>query len=112
LLSRINGIPEILGHPYSDESVRCGADIAKFKDEALDRTVPKRFGFRELWIEGRDFFLNGTRIFLSAVPVDNAQVGAAWSTYAAARESLERLKNIGVNFVYTHNYDCEPGGRI
>ncbi len=82
------------------------------KGEALDRTVAQRFGFRELWINGRDFFLNGTRIFLSAVPLDNAQVGAAWSTYAAARESLERLKNIGINFVYTHNYGCEPGSHL
>ena len=35
-----------------------------------------RFGFREFWIDGRDFYLNGTRIFLSAVPLDNAQIGA------------------------------------
>ena len=33
-----------------------------------------RFGFREFWIDGRDFYLNGTRIFLSALPLDNAQV--------------------------------------
>src|SRR6185295_3207182 len=28
---------------------------------ALDDFWPRPFGFRELWIEGRDFFLNGTR---------------------------------------------------
>ena len=50
--------------------------------------TPERFGFREFWIDGRDFYLNGTRIFLSAVPLDNAQVGAAWATYDAASESL------------------------
>jgi len=75
-----------------------------------DWTIP--FGFRELWIEGRDFFLNGTRIFLSAVPLDNAQVSAALATYAGARESLERLKSFGINFVYTHNYGCEPGAHL
>ena len=73
-------------------------------------TIP--FGFRELWIEGRDFYLNGSRIFLSAVPLDNAQVSAALSTYAGARESLERLKSFGINFVYTHNYGCEPGSHL
>ncbi len=71
-----------------------------------------RFGFREFWIEGRDFYLNGSRIFLSAVPFDNAQVGAALVTYPAARESMERLKSIGINFVYTHNYDCLPGSHL
>lgn len=79
---------------------------------ALDVAWPARFGFREMWIDGRDFFLNGKRLFLSSVPLDNAQCGAAWSTYAAARESLERLQSFGVNFVYTHNYGCEPGSHL
>lgn len=80
--------------------------------KVLDTSWPERFGFRELWIDGRDFYLNGTRIFLSAVPLDNAQIGAAWATYAAARETFERLKSIGINCVYTHNYDCEPGSHL
>jgi beta-galactosidase len=78
----------------------------------IDSSAPRRFGFREFWIDGRDFYLNGSRIFLSAVPLDNAEVGAAWATYDAARESLERLKSFGINFVYTHNYGCEPGSHL
>jgi beta-galactosidase len=79
---------------------------------ALDVSAPVRFGFREFWIEGRDFFLNGTRIFLSAIPLDNAQVSAALAQYSAARESFERLQSFGINFVYTHNYDCKPGSHL
>ncbi len=71
-----------------------------------------RFGFRELWIDGRDFYLNGSRIWLSALPVDNAQVSAAAAGYDAAKETLLRLKAIGINFVYTHNYGCEPGTHL
>ncbi len=78
----------------------------------VDDFWPRRFGFREFWIDGRDFYLNGTRIFLSAVPLDNAQIGAALATYDAARESLERLKSFGINYVYTHNYGCEPGAHL
>lgn len=78
----------------------------------LDAALPERFGFREFWIDGRDFYLNGRRIFLSSVPFDNAQVGAAWSTYEAARESMKRLASFGINFVYTHNYGCEPGTHL
>jgi len=44
---------------------------------ALDVFTPMRFGFREFWIDGRDFRLNGTRIFCFAVPFDNALLGAA-----------------------------------
>lgn len=78
----------------------------------LDVAWPQRFGFREFWVQGRDFYLNGSRIFLSAVPLDNAQVGAAWASYAGACESLRRLKSFGINFVYTHNYDCQPGSHL
>ena len=82
------------------------------KGKALDTSHPVRFGFRELWIDGRDFTLNGTRIFLCALPFDNAQVGAAWASYDGARESMKRLQSWGINAVYTHNYGCEPGTHL
>lgn len=78
----------------------------------LDRHWPAHFGFREFWIDGRDFYLNGIRLFLSALPLDNAQVSAAHATYQGARESLERLRSFGINLVYTHNYGCEPGSHL
>jgi hypothetical protein len=80
--------------------------------EVLDTAFPVRFGFREFSVDGRDFLLNGKRIHLIAVPLDLAQIGAATATREAARESLGRLKEIGVNFVYTHNYGCEPGTHL
>ncbi|HEV2211356.1 MAG TPA: hypothetical protein VG167_21535 [Verrucomicrobiae bacterium] len=82
------------------------------KGRTIDTALPVRFGFREFWIQGRDFYLNGTRLYLSLVPLDNAEVGAALATYAAAKESLLRLKSFGINFVYTHNYGCEPGSHL
>jgi beta-galactosidase len=78
----------------------------------VDAYYPVRFGFRELWIDGRDFYLNGTRLFLSAVPLDNAQVGARTATYEGTRETLKRLQSFGINFVYTHNYGCQPGSHV
>jgi len=84
--------------------------------ESLNKTAdtahPVRFGFREFRIEGRDFHLNGTRVFLSSVPLDNTQLGAAWASYAGAKESLLRLKSFGINFVYTHVYSCQPGTHL
>ncbi|NOY80781.1 MAG: hypothetical protein GXP31_07225 [Kiritimatiellaeota bacterium] len=91
---------------------RLGLSLLGARGELLDAAFPSRVGFREFWIDGRDFFLNGTRIFLSSVPLDNAQVGAAWANYAAARESMERLQSFGINFVYTHNYGCQPGSHL
>lgn len=81
-------------------------------EKTLDASYPERFGFREFWIDGRDFYLNGSRIHLSAVPLDNAQMSPAAATYSAAKETLSRMKRLGVNFVYTHNYGCEPGSHL
>jgi beta-galactosidase/beta-glucuronidase len=78
----------------------------------LDTALPVRFGFREFWIEGRDFYLNGTRIFLSAIPLDNGQLGPTSACYDGTRATLQRFKSFGINFVYTHNYGCEPGAHI
>jgi beta-galactosidase/beta-glucuronidase len=85
---------------------------ARGKARVFDTYHPVPFGFREFWIDGRDFFLNGTRLYLSALPLDNAQIGARAATYEAARETMRRLRSLGVNFVYTHNYGCEPGTHV
>ena len=77
-----------------------------------DTSFPQRFGFREFWIEGRDFYLNGTPFHSFIVPFGNAQMGAAWATYDACRETLLRMKSFGVNTVYTHNYGCPPGAHL
>ena len=89
-----------------------GVSLLDAAGHVLDTALPERFGFREFWIDGRDFYLNATRICLCAVPLDNAELGAAWATYDGTRESLQRLKSFGVNFVYTHNYGCEPGAHL
>ena len=82
------------------------------RNKPLDKSFPVKFGFREFWIDGRDFYLNGSRIFLSAVPLDNAQGGAIQANYDAAKETMLRLQSFGINFVYTHNYGCEPGTHL
>jgi beta-galactosidase len=82
------------------------------QDRVQDVGLPVRFGFREFWIDGKDFYLNGKRIYLSAEPLDSAQIGARSATYEGARETMKRLQSFGINFVYTHNYGCEPGSHV
>ena len=79
------------------------------RGEALDTFLPVRFGFREFWIDGRDFYLNGTRVFCPIVPFENASSSVRLATYEGARESLRRLKKLGVNTVFTHYYNSQPG---
>lgn len=74
-----------------------------------DRLAPIKFGFRELWVKGPDFMLNDSRIFLSELPLENAGISAGLASYEGAKETLTRLKEDGINMVYMHNYDCNPG---
>ncbi len=80
--------------------------------KVLDAAAAVRFGFRELWIDGRDFYLNGTRILLSCNPMESPSIGASMACYEGAKEELSRLKAVGVNMVYGHNYSCEPGAHM
>jgi len=75
----------------------------------LDAFLPVRFGFREFWIEGRDFYLNGTRVFCPIVPFENANRGLYEASYEAARETFLTLRGMGINTVFTHYYNCQPG---
>jgi len=105
--------PEKLWDTHTPQNMyRLRLSLVDAGGQVLDAFCPVHFGFREFWIDGQDFYLNGTRIFLSAVPLDNAQVGAMAATYEAARESMERLRSFGINFVYTHNYGCQPGTHL
>jgi beta-galactosidase len=98
--------------PKNALDVRISLEDGKTRGKVLDTFYPVRFGFREFWIVGRDFYLNGTRIQLSAVPLDNAQISARTASYDGAIETFKRLQSFGINFVYTHNYGCEPGSHI
>src|SRR5262245_2882165 len=98
--------------PTAQNLLHAQVTLTEAGGKLLDVSYPVRFGFREFWIDGRDFFLNGSRIYLSAVPLDNAQIGARSATYEAARDTLLRLQSFGINFVYTHNYGCEPGSHV
>ncbi len=80
----------------------------------LDAYYPVRFGFREFWIEGRDFILNGSPVHLRAVPLNSAMRGpvGVLVSYEGARETLSRIKWLGFNAVYGHNYRCTPGSHV
>src|SRR5262249_42522463 len=81
-------------------------------EKPLDAFPGVRFGFREFWIDGRDFYLNGTPIHLSPAPLHNSQISPRTASYEGTVETLKRLRGFGINFVYTHNYGCEPGSHV
>jgi beta-galactosidase len=105
-----NWRPEKLWDTHTPQNqYQVSVSLLDTSGKLLDTALPIRFGFREFWIEGRDFYLNGTRIYLQAVPLNNGQGGTTMASYEATRATLQRFKSFGVNFVYTHNYSCVPG---
>ncbi len=81
-------------------------------DATVDEFYPVRFGFREFWIEGNRFILNGSRINLRALPLNSAQINTATASYEGACETMRRLKSWGYDAAYAHNYDCRPGSHL
>jgi len=80
--------------------------------KVLDEFRPVRFGFREFWIDGRDFRLNGTRIYLFLAPLDIGEISAYAASYDAAKTMIRRFHSAGVNLAYAHNYTSAPGAHV
>lgn len=75
----------------------------------LDEALPVRFGFREFWIDGRRFLLNGTPIHFRALVARNLAAGARDASAEGCRRTMQRLRDYGFNFFIGANYDCLPG---
>ena len=75
----------------------------------LDESLPIRFGFREFWIDGRDFYLNGKRIHLRALHTRNVAGAADKACLDGCRNTCRRLVEYGFNFFITGNYNFSPG---
>ncbi len=75
----------------------------------MDESLPVTFGFREFWIEGRDFFLNGIRTPLRALVLGNMAGAADRASFEGAKRACLRLQALGFNAFITSNYDFSPG---
>jgi hypothetical protein len=111
-----NWRPEKLWDTHTPQNqYQLSVSLLDASGKVLDTALPVRFGFREFWIEGRDFYLNGTRIHLSSVPLNNGRGGTTMASYEATRATLQRFKSFGINFVYTEGTEpegclgCQPG---
>lgn len=74
----------------------------------LDQTTPIQFGFREFWIQGKDFYLNGSPIHLRCLDYFNAGEDFALASYDQARHTFAQARKLGFNYVIHSNYDYEP----
>ena len=76
--------------------------------KVLDVTTPTEFGFREFWIQGQDFMLNGKRIHLRCLDYFNMGRDFAQASLPIVKETFRRARNMGFNYVIHGNYDYEP----
>ncbi len=74
----------------------------------LDEALPVEFGFRDFRIKGRDLYMNGKRIHLRALDLNNAQTADAGSLGGAAN-TYRRMKKYGFNFFIMGNYHFQVG---
>ncbi|MDR1282034.1 MAG: hypothetical protein LBK99_14630 [Opitutaceae bacterium] len=86
-------------------------DAKNAKEQILDETLPIRFGFRELRIEGRHLLLNETRITLRSFLARNISrpASAYMASAPVCRDTIAGIKNLGGNFAMTDDYYSAPG---
>ena len=65
----------------------------------LDETLPTRFGFREIWIDGGDFYLNGRPIHFIGHSNSHLTTAAELGDPEYLRYSLRQWRKAGMNCV-------------
>lgn len=107
--------PLITG-PWSDPKLwdldqpnlyRLSVRLSDSGGKLLDETMPILFGFREFWIQGRDFYLNGSPIHLRCLDLSNPG-DFALAAYEQVKASFARARALGFNYVIHSHYDYEP----
>ena len=74
----------------------------------LDESLPIRFGFREFWIDGRDFYLNGTPVHLRVLHTENVTAQADRGSLEGCLNTCRSLQEYGFNAAITSAYDFAP----
>jgi len=69
----------------------------------------ERFGFRELWLDGRNLMLNGRPVHLRAVNFSGVTRHEGDTTPFNLRATFKRLREMGFNYVICSNYGLDPG---
>jgi beta-galactosidase len=79
------------------------------KGRDIDDNYPQEFGFREFWIDGRDFYLNNTKVYLRTAQANwmgsiagRYQVEGIEGTNPGAdlRAYMSLYEHLGVNFLH------------
>jgi len=83
--------------------------LATTDGQVVDQFTPVTFGFREFWVNGRDFMLNGSVIRLRALHNTNSNSNASAAAKEGALNTIERMRRYGFNFLITGNYNFRAG---
>ena len=101
--------PELWDTHTPDNIYTANITLKKANGTVVDQQLPFEFGFREFWIEGRDFYLNGKRIHLRALYVRNISDFADQASFAGSMNTCKKMKEYGFNYLITNNYNFSPG---
>lgn len=84
--------------------------LLDLQKKVLNQTLPIEFGFREFWIDGKNFILNGSPVHLRAMEVrNNVSPAADQASSTITTLICKRAKAYGYNTFITHNYGYKPG---
>lgn len=79
------------------------------KGRLWDEFTPLSFGFREVWLEGRQVFLNGRPLHIRALNLQNPARDGGLASEVACSWALQRFRDLGMNLVYLSTYELDWG---
>lgn len=83
--------------------------LKKANGSLVDALYPQEFGFREFWIDGRNFYLNGSVIHLRSLVYDGMKKSASLSFKDRMRFMSDFARQAGFNHLIGYNYNFSPG---
>ena len=101
--------PKLWDPDHPDHLYTAKITLLRPDGTAADQLEPIEFGFREISIKGRDFYLNGNKLHLRSTLVWNQVNGADHHTEESFAVLAARFREFGLNFALGMNYGFAAG---
>ncbi len=101
--------PKLWDTHHPEHLYRAEVSLERADGKGVDMLFPEEFGFREFWVDGRDFYLNGSVIHLRNMGIGCSRNGAFETHRDGVRNVMQRVKDANFNAIYGLEYSFKPG---
>lgn len=101
--------PKLWDTHHPENLYRAEVTLERTDGTVCDALYPEEFGFREFWVDGRNFYLNGSIFHLRNMASGSARNGAFQSCREIVRNTMKYIRESHFNAIYGLDYSFQPG---